>query len=207
MEWDLSGSDSIDIKINIDKNTNLGQSFTNTSTLLNLNVTEEFNLTFEGQSVLIKVTWSYNEDFHYLTDMGSYYSAKNRYYSSNPSTFHILNMNGTLTYDIGGYTGSDVYSVACDYVSSALFAPCSPYGDNLANQIHSLQTDLILNVDDIKVNAYGDNITSILEAPSQTKDILEVYNLLGQVSNFNTFNEVLIVKYTDGTFDKIFKSK
>ena len=141
-----------------------------------------------------------------IEDEGNYLTCTNTYPHPNPYLLGMDFVQDPLEYfiygSLGTYISTDAVDVAAQFceVEFSLESEC-------ISQVHSQIFDDAgesLFIDDVRVTAYRNTVTAIDSKVISDKEILAVYNERGQVSTLEKTNEVIIIKYTDGTSERIF---
>lgn len=159
-------------------------------------------ITDEFLNVTLAVEYTSRD--YIIEDNDDYFTVK-KVYKNPKSSIDIINMSGYTYYEINGVFFSDIYIFADEWCS-ANFPGDDACRFQLEDQLSNGVRSTSLLIDDLKVTAYK-TVTGIEDEIYNDKQVLAVYNLMGQESSLETTNETIIVRYTDGTSERVFNVK
>lgn len=202
------GTDSAIIEFKLDKNTlNFEQVMKNGDLLLLFTQSSLFgiygNVSFNGAS---ESFFQSNGEFEIIDSTDYWYLKKNADLFQ-PDLNLISFFNQPAGYSISTSTGND-YNGSDEFDLAQMFCESEFPGDGeCVNEVSSQLfggSFPILLIDDVKVTAYSSDVTAIQEDVNEKKEIIASYNTLGLPTDQNTRNEVIILKYSNGSSERIF---
>lgn len=154
---------------------------------------EEWELEIEEETYFI---------FSSVEEFDDYFLAKNVEYDEFNSNLEIYELDRTLDYYLGDYYGESLEEAIEEFCLFEYPDDLDCFND-ISSQTNGADVENTLKIDDIKVTAYS-NITSLEDLISKEKEVVSACNILGQKVSPDTKNEVLIVKYSDGSTKRVF---
>lgn len=197
---------SLSLTFKMDKNTSNFAPILEFDNSVNINSGYSGTISYSGSQATFNVfsdfltsefdSMSDSNDFWLLTKNLTPVTSNNSYLIASffiNYEYQIMGMNGT-------YTESNAFAVANEY--------CNTEFPGDVNCSTNVQTELFSNftnikVDDFVLTAYSTNITGVNMGSDSKKTVTHCYNLMGFEIDKETKNEIIILKYSDGTSRRV----